>query len=97
MDYLAKAYSAHAVHLWTHRRPLLSFVPIEVSHSGVILLNSGGPTSFMEGGGIVFGVFVVYIIIYGIAWYKGSSKREFMKREAVEEELRREREADGAE
>lgn len=29
-----------------------------------------------------------------IAWYKGSSKREFMKREAVEEELRREREAD---
>ncbi len=51
----------------------------------------------MEGGGIVFGVFVVYIIIYGIAWYKGSSKREFMKREAVEEELRREREADGTE
>lgn len=63
--------------------------------SGVIETNSGGVTSFVEGGGIIFGIFMVYIIVVGVAWYKGSSKREFMKREAVEEELRREREADG--
>ena len=62
--------------------------------SGVIELNSGGTKSFMEGGGIILAIFVVYIVIIGIAWYKGSAKREFMKREAVEEELRREREAD---
>lgn len=60
----------------------------------VIITNSGGPGSFIEGGGIIFGIFCVYIIVVGIAWYQGSSKREFMKREAVEKELEREREAD---
>jgi hypothetical protein len=48
----------------------------------------------MEGGGIIFGIFIIYAVIVGVAWYQGSSKREFMKREAVEEELRREREND---
>jgi hypothetical protein len=63
-------------------------------HSGVIITNQGSIESFKEGGGIIFGIFVVYIVIVGVAWYKGSSKREFMKREAVEAELRREREVD---
>lgn len=84
MDHLAQAYPSNVVHLWTYSGLLLPIVSNDSNFSGVIESNSGGVTSFMEGGGIMFGIFVVYIIIFGIAWYKGSSKREFMKREAVE-------------
>lgn len=36
--------------------------------------------SFNAGGGIIFGLFIVYVICFGVAWYCGSGKREFLKK-----------------
>jgi len=30
----------------------------------------------MSGGGIIFGLFLVYVLFFGVAWYCGSGKRE---------------------
>ena len=50
--------------------------------------------SFVVGGAIILSLFVVYVLIWAFVWYRGSSKREAMKKEAVEAELMREKEAD---
>lgn len=36
-------------------------------------------------------MFVVYVVVFGIVWYRGSSKREQMKRDVVEKAIAKER------
>lgn len=43
--------------------------------------------SYMAGGGIHLGFFVVYVIIFGVAWAIGSRQRERIRREVVERQL----------
>ncbi len=46
----------------------------------------------MAGGGIILGLFLVYVLLFGVAWYCGSGKREELKLAAVEKQLAREKE-----
>jgi hypothetical protein len=43
--------------------------------------------SYMISGGILLGLFLVYVIVFGVLWYFGSRKREVLKREAVEKQI----------
>lgn len=54
---------------------------------------SGGTvlSSFIDGGGLILGMFLFYVIAFGIAWYCGYQKRDQMRREAVEKQIARER------
>jgi hypothetical protein len=45
----------------------------------------------MAGGGVILGLFFVYVIFFGVKWYCGSGKREVLRREAVEKQIARER------
>jgi len=45
----------------------------------------------MAGGGIIFGLFIVYVIFFGVRWYCGSGQREVLRREAVEKQIAREK------
>jgi hypothetical protein len=45
----------------------------------------------MAGGGIIFALFIVYVLFFGVAWYCGSGKREQLKLEAVEKQLAKEK------
>lgn len=47
--------------------------------------------SYRAGGGIIFGLFIVYVIFFGVRWYCGSGQREVLKREAVEKQIAREK------
>ena len=55
--------------------------------------NNGQLDSFETGGGIILAFFCVYVVIAAFVWYKGSSQRDRLKKEAVERELELEREA----
>jgi hypothetical protein len=48
-------------------------------------------SSFVDGGGLIFGMFLFYVIAFGIAWYCGYGKRDQMRREAVEKQIAKER------
>lgn len=43
--------------------------------------------SYKDAGGLLFGLFMFYVLCFGVAWYFGSSKREQLKREAVEKQI----------
>ena len=47
--------------------------------------------SYMAGGGIILGLFIVYVLFFGVKWYCGASQREVLKREAVEKQIAKER------
>lgn len=47
--------------------------------------------SYMAGGGVIFGLFIVYVIFFGVKWYCGAGQREVLKREAVEKQIAKER------
>ena len=47
--------------------------------------------SFVDGGGLILGMFLFYVAAFGIAWYCGSQKRDQMRREAVEKQIAKER------
>lgn len=47
--------------------------------------------SYMAGGGVIFGLFIVYVIFFGVRWYCGSGQREVLRREAVEKQIAREK------
>jgi hypothetical protein len=47
--------------------------------------------SYMAGGGLILGLFFMYVIGFGIKWYCGSGQRENLRREAVEKQIARER------
>lgn len=49
------------------------------------------PASFENGGGLIFGLFCFYVLCFGIAWCWGSRQREQMRRDAVEEQLARQK------
>ena len=55
--------------------------------------NNGDLDSFEVGGGIILAFFGVYVIIAAFVWYKGHSKRDVLRKEAVERELELERAA----
>jgi len=46
----------------------------------------------MAGGGIILALFIVYVGVFCTFWYFGASKREVLKREAVERQIQKERE-----
>jgi hypothetical protein len=48
-------------------------------------------SSFKDGGGLILGMFLFYVLSFGIAWYCGYQKRDQMRREAVEKQIARER------
>ena len=58
---------------------------------GAIERNNKTDDSFEIGGGIMLALFVAYIICFGYAWFRGSSKREQMKKDVVEKQLELER------
>jgi hypothetical protein len=45
------------------------------------------PNSYINGGGILLGLFVVYVIIFGVAWCWGARKREALRRMIVDKQL----------
>ena len=47
--------------------------------------------SYEVGGGIILGLFLIYVIAFGILWFFGSSKREQLKRDVVEKAIAKER------
>jgi hypothetical protein len=47
--------------------------------------------SYEAGGGVIFGLFFVYCVFFGVRWYCGSGQREVLRREAVEKQIARER------
>jgi len=47
--------------------------------------------SFVDAGGLIFGLFLFYVIAFGIAWYCGHAKRDQMRRDAVEKQIAKER------
>lgn len=47
--------------------------------------------SFVDGGGLIFGMFLFYVCAFGVAWYCGHGKRDQLRREAVEKQIARER------
>lgn len=48
-------------------------------------------SSFTDGGGLIFGLFLFYVVAFGVAWYCGHSKRDQLRREAVEKQIAKER------
>lgn len=46
---------------------------------------------YMAAGGVILGLFVVYVTFFGVKWYCGAGRREELKREAVEKQIARER------
>ena len=49
------------------------------------------PSSYVDGGGLLFGLFCFYVLCFGVAWYFGSQKREDMKRAVVEQQIARQK------
>ena len=47
--------------------------------------------SFIDGGGLILGMFLSYVLAFAVAWYCGYQKRDQMRREAVEKQIARER------
>lgn len=45
--------------------------------------NRSVPSSYVDGGGLLFGIFCFYVLCFGAAWYWGSGQREDMRRQAV--------------
>lgn len=48
-------------------------------------------SSYIDGGGLLLGLFLFYFIVFGIAWYCGYQKRDQMRREVVEKQIAKER------
>lgn len=46
---------------------------------------------YMAGGGIILAIFLVYVIVFGVLWYFGASKREQLKRDVVERAIAKEK------
>lgn len=46
--------------------------------------------SFTDGGGLILGFFLFYVVCFGIAWGIGFRKRDQMRRDAVEKAVARE-------
>jgi len=53
--------------------------------------NRSVPSSYVDGGGLLFGLFCFYVLCFGAAWYWGSGQREDMRRQAVEEQIARQK------
>lgn len=51
--------------------------------SGTIL------ASYVDAGGLIFGLFLFYVVSFGVAWYCGHGKRDQLRREAVEKQIAR--------
>lgn len=52
--------------------------------------------SYKGAGGLNFGLFIAYVIIFGTAWFFGAQKRDGMRLAAVEKQLARDRAAQTA-
>jgi len=39
--------------------------------------------SYVDAGGLLFGLFCFYVIVVGVAWYCGAQKRDQIRREVV--------------
>ena len=50
--------------------------------------------SFEDGGGLLFGLFCFYVLCFGLAWRWGSSRREDMRKQAVEQQIARQKAQD---
>lgn len=48
-------------------------------------------SSFIDAGGLILGLFLFYVVSFGVAWYCGYGKRDQMRREAVEKQIAKER------
>lgn len=48
-------------------------------------------SSFTDGGGLIFGLFLFYVLAIGVTWYWGHGKRDQLRREAVENQIAKER------
>jgi len=46
-------------------------------------------SSYVDAGGLLFGLFCFYVLCFGCAWIYGSRQRERLKREVVEKQLER--------
>jgi hypothetical protein len=51
------------------------------------MLAGSKAASFGAAGGIILALFVVYVLLFGVAWHFGASKRETLRREAVEKAI----------
>jgi len=54
---------------------------------------SGGTvlSSYQDAGGLMLGMFIFYVVTFGIAWNCGYKKRDQLRREAVEKQIAKER------
>lgn len=48
-------------------------------------------SSFVDGGGLILGMFLFYVCAFGVAWYCGYQKRDQIRREVVEKQIAKER------
>jgi len=48
-------------------------------------------SSFTDAGGLILGLFLFYVVAFGVAWYCGHGKRDQLRRDAVEKQIARER------
>lgn len=48
-------------------------------------------SSFTDAGGLILGLFLFYVVAFGVAWYCGYGKRDQLRREAVEKQIAKER------
>jgi hypothetical protein len=49
--------------------------------------NNSVPASYIDGGGLLFGLFCFYVICFGLAWRWGASQRDDMRKRVVEEQI----------
>lgn len=49
------------------------------------------PASFVDGGGLIFGLFCFYVLCFGVAWRWGSAQRIEMAKKAVEDQIARQK------
>ena len=50
--------------------------------------------SWQAGGGLLFGLFCFYVLVFGVAWCWGSRQREAIKLRVVEEQIAKQRAMD---
>ncbi len=53
--------------------------------------NNSVPASYIDGGGLLFGLFCFYVICFGLAWRWGAGQRDDMRKRAVEEQIERQK------
>lgn len=74
-------------HLWTYCWDLCPDVHFDLNRNAIEMLAGTKAASYNAAGGIILALFIVYVLLFGTAWRFGASKREQLKREAVDKAI----------